>query len=192
MKIAVISASIRQGRQTHQVAEELVLKINHFEGTEAKLIDLGNYAFPLFEEVFDAENPQPHADDLRSLLEEAEAMLFVSPEYNGSYTSALKNLTDHYSKAQFSKKAIGVVSVSSGPIGGMRGALNMQELVLALSAFPIPQMLLVHEVQNKFNGEGDLIDGILAKKIDAYLREFLWFASAIAEKKERTLSEVQG
>lgn len=116
-------------------------------------------------------------------------MLFVSPEYNGSYTAALKNMTDHFSKAEFSKKAIGVVSVSSGAMGGIRGALHMQQLVLALFAYPIPQMMLVPDVQDKFNAEGELTDEAFAKKLDAYLKDYLWFAGAIADKKAKELAQ---
>lgn len=188
MKIAIISASIRQGRLTHQVAEELERRLEK-RGVSCSLVDLADYAFPLFEDVFRKEEPQERTAALRQTLQQADALLFVSPEYNGSYTSALKNMTDHYSKAEFSKKAIGVVSVSSGPMGGMRGALHMQQLVLALFAYPIPQMMLVPDVQDKFNEAGALTDEAFAKKLDAYLKEYLWFAEAIKDKKAKELTK---
>ncbi|WP_017733414.1 NADPH-dependent FMN reductase [Nafulsella turpanensis] len=185
MKIAIISASIRHGRQTHFVSEELGRRLNASNDIEASLVDLADYAFPLFQDTHKADAPQHGADELRTILQQADGLLFVSPEYNGSYTAALKNMADHFSKAEFNKKAIGVVSVSSGAIGGMRGALQMQQLVLALYAYPIPQMMLVSEVQHKFDEEGKLTDEAFAKKLDTYLQEFLWFASAIYEKKKR-------
>lgn len=188
MNIAIISSSIRQGRLTHQVAMELKNRLQKKE-VNSSLVDLGNYAFPLFDKVFDKASPLKGTEELRQTLQEADAMLFVSPEYNGSYTSALKNMTDHFSKAEFSKKAIGVVSVSSGAMGGMRAALHMQQLVLALFAYPIPQMMLVPDVQDKFNAEGQLTDGVFAKKMDHYLQDYLWFASAIADKKARELTK---
>lgn len=183
MKLAVISASIRQGRQTHNVAEELVRRLNTQEGIEAAIVDLADFAFPLFQDTHKADAPLKGADELQNILRKADGLFFVSPEYNGSYTSALKNMTDHFSKAEFSKKAIGVVSVSSGAVGGMRGALQMQQLVLALFAYPIPQMMLVSEVQHKFDEEGRLLDEAFGEKLDKYLKEYLWFASAVYEKK---------
>jgi NAD(P)H-dependent FMN reductase len=187
MKIAIISASIRQGRLTHYVAQELEKRLSE-AGINASLVDLNNYAFPLFEHVYKSDSPLKGTEELRQTLQQADAMLFVSPEYNGSYTSALKNMTDHFSKAEFSKKAIGVVSVSSGPMGGMRGAMHMQQLVLALFAYPIPQMMLVPNVQDKFNEDAALIDATFAKKLDTYLQDFRWFAGAISEKKAKELA----
>lgn len=188
MKIAIISSSIRQGRLTHFVAKELEKRLSKKE-ISASLVDLGDYAFPLFEHVHNTNSPLKGTEELRDILRNADAMLFVSPEYNGSYTAALKNMTDHFSKAEFSKKAIGVVSVSSGAMGGIRGALHMQQLVLALFAYPIPQMMLVPDVQDKFNETGELTDEAFAKKLDAYLKDYLWFASAIADKKAKELAE---
>ncbi len=184
MKIAIISASIRQGRLTHKVALELKKRLSE-AGMSASLIDLSSYAFPLFEHVYKGDSPLKGTEELRNILHQADAMLFVSPEYNGSYTSALKNMTDHFSKAEFSKKAIGVVSVSSGPMGGIRGALHMQQLVLALFAYPVPQMMLVPEVQHKFSEDGRLTDTAFAKKLDTFLKDYLWLAGAIADKKEK-------
>ena len=183
MKLTIISASIRHGRQTHFVAEEMERRLNTQDGIEASIVDLADYAFPLFQDTHKADAPLKGADELRNSLQQADGLFFVSPEYNGSYTSALKNMTDHFSKAEFSKKAIGVVSVSSGAIGGMRGALQMQQLVLALFGYPIPQMMLVSEVQHLFDEKGHLVDETFGGKLEKYLKEYLWFASAVYEKK---------
>ena len=48
---------------------------------------------------------------------EADAFILVTPEYNGSYTSALKNLLDHFPKQY--RKAFGLVTASQGALGGM-------------------------------------------------------------------------
>lgn len=183
MKIAIISASIRQGRQTHFVAEELLRRLQQHQELEPQLLDLQEYAFPLFQGLYTEENATEATTQLRQQLQAADALLFVSPEYNGSYTAALKNMTDGFSKSLFSGKPIGVVSVSSGVLGGMRAAQLMQQLVLALFAYPIPQLLLVPEVTAKFSENGDLLDSHFGKKIDAYLQQFRWFAEAIAAKK---------
>ena len=65
----------------------------------------------------------------------------------------------------------------------------MQQLVLALFAYPIPQMMLVPEVQDKFDAAGRLTDKSFAKKVDTYLQDYLWFASAIADKKVKEFAK---
>lgn len=185
MNIAIISASIREGRETHKVSEELCRQLRKQENINPNLVDLKEYALPLFEALYSEENASEATRKLRRYLHQADAMVFVSPEYNGSYTAALKNMTDGFSKAHFSGKPIGVVSVSSGALGGMRAAQLMQQLVLALRGYPIPQMLLVPDVDQKFSDEGVLLDQAFSKNITSFLEQFLWFTEAITAKKQQ-------
>ncbi len=183
MNIAIISSSIRKERRSHAVAEELYRRLQNKTDVDPQLIDLQAYAFPLFEQLYTAEKASALTTELQQRLHKSAAMIFISPEYNGSYTAALKNMTDGFSKAEFSGKPIGVVSVSTGILGGMRGAQLMQQLVLGLSGYPIPQMLLVPEVNKKFNEQGTMVDAAFDKKISVFLDHFLWFTEAIVAKK---------
>ena len=70
-------------------------------------------------------------------------------------------------------------------MGGMRAALQMQQLVLALWGFPTPQMLLVSNVRDRFDEAGRLFDEDLGKKMDAFLDKLIWFSEAIVEKKQK-------
>jgi NAD(P)H-dependent FMN reductase len=102
MNIAIISASTRLGRQTHKAALGLQKHLQQFQHLQPVLVDLLEYKIPLFEETL-TRHPDP-SDTLRELgaiLGRADAMLFVTPEYNGSYSPALKNAVDHYNKPEF-------------------------------------------------------------------------------------------
>lgn len=110
--------------------------------------------------------------------------MFVSPEYNGSYTAALKNAVDYLKESELSRKVIGVVAVSAGANGGIRAALSMQQLVLGVSGFPLPQMMTVPQVSQKFDENGDLLDPAFEPRIQQYLQQFLWLAEAVADKKK--------
>jgi NAD(P)H-dependent FMN reductase len=187
--IAIISASTRKHRLSHRVA--LFLN-NHLHGLGygISLIDLNEYRIPLFEETIDKlDIPDEHVLQVFKKLNDADALIFVSPEYNGSYTSALKNLVDHYPKSTFHRKPIGVVSVSTGALGGMRGALQMQDLAAALYGITLPQMLLVPHVQKNFNEEGNLIDDSFIKNINAFVSEFLWLSDVLTNAK--TTSDIK-
>ncbi|MFQ3576593.1 MAG: NAD(P)H-dependent oxidoreductase [Cytophagales bacterium] len=183
MKIAIISGSTRFGNNTHRVAlnlEKALLQI----GEVPLLLSLASYNFPIFEEVLGKHpNPPDGLEDFSNKIKEADAVLFVSPEYNGSYTSALKNALDYLKDKQFAKKAIGVVSVTTGPLGGMRGAMQMQLLVLGVHGYALPNMLLVPQVMQKFDENGNLLDVSFSKNINNFLTEFIWFAQAIFDKK---------
>ena len=90
---------------------------------------------------------------------------------------------DYLKEGEFSKKTIGVVAVSAGALGGIRAALSMQQLVLGISGYPIPQMLMVPQVGQKFDAIGEVLEPAFAQKIQQYLGQFLWLAEAVAEKK---------
>jgi len=150
------------------------------EGINAIVLDLKKENLPLFLEVM---NKLPEHNESISqtfeVLNRADALLFVTPEYNGSYSVALQNMADYYPKVAFAKKAIGIVTVSSGPLGGMRAAMHLQQFILALFGIPCPQMLLVPTVQNKFDETGHVLDEGFTLKISTFLTEFLWLAKAL-------------
>jgi NAD(P)H-dependent FMN reductase len=107
----------------------------------------------------------------------------VSPEYNGSYTAALKNAVDYLKEGEFQRKAVGVVSVTTGMMGGMRAALAMQQLVLGIGGYALPQMLTVGHVAQRFGENGELLDPIFEKSIQTFLSNFYWLGEAVSEKK---------
>jgi NAD(P)H-dependent FMN reductase len=184
MQISIISASTRLNRLSHRVALALQQYIEEKSRHQVALIDLAAYNFPIMEEVLH-RHPNPPAGllEFAEKIRQTDAVVFVSPEYNGSYTAALKNAVDYLKESEFSGKVIGVSSVSTGALGGMRAAMNLQELVLGVSGYPIPQMLNVGNVATRFDEQGILIDPGFEKNLNAFISKFLWLAEAVHEKK---------
>jgi NAD(P)H-dependent FMN reductase len=115
---------------------------------------------------------------------EADAFILVTPEYNGSYTPALKNLFDHFPKQ--SHKAFGVVTASPGILGGVRASQQVQLLINALFGIGSPHMLITPQVEKKFDASGNLIDPAFQKNIDVFVSEFLWLAENISLKHKHS------
>lgn len=115
----------------------------------------------------------------------SDGIILVSPEYNGSFSGALKNTLDYF-YSEFSKKVIGVVSVSTGKLDGIRAVMDLQKLILSLGAFPLPKYLTTPEVQNLFSS-GVLVDEKYAKQADGFIGEFLWLTEAVKNQKEKTM-----
>lgn len=189
MHITIISSSTRLNRASHRVAMGLAQFINGQGIHSAEVLDLAEYRFPILEEVLHRHpSPPDGLADFAQKIRYSDAHIFVSPEYNGSYTSALKNAVDYLKEGEFAKKAIGVVSVTTGALGGIRAALAMQQLVLGIGAYPIPQMLTVGSVLQRFDESGRLLDPVFEKNIEVFLKNFLWLGEAVAEKKEAFLA----
>ena len=170
MQIAIISSSIRKGRRSHGVALAIEKKLEATGAHEPYIIDLA-----------DATAALP--ENISSRLRTADAILFVSPEYHGVYSAALKKATEELEGSLFARKPIGVVGVSGGQFGGIRAGLQMQQLILALFGFPLPQMLLVPMVQEKVSTEGAFLDKGMEERTEQYLQRFLWLAEAIQARK---------
>ena len=171
MHITILSSSTRIDRLSHRVALALENAINDGGIHTASVLDMAAYHFPIMEEVLHRHpNPPDGLEEFAAEVRRSDAHLFVSPEYNGTYTSALKNAVDYLKEWEFSKKAIGVVAVSAGALGGIRAALSMQQLVLGVSGFPLPQMLTVPLVGKKFDESGAFLDADFEEKLQQYLQ----------------------
>jgi len=184
MNIAVISGSPRPQRTSHKVALAIFDRLKTMENISAKLLDIREANFPNLDFIY-KKNPSASETmkNFSDTIAESDGIIIVSPEYNGSFSGALKNTIDYF-YGEFSKKVIGVVSVSTGKMGGIRAVMDLQKLILALGAFPLPKYLTTPEVQNLFK-DGVLIDEEYRKRMDGFINDFLWLTEAVKNQKEK-------
>ena len=178
MKILIISGSPRGNSLTHRVALYLKEVFRRHGEHEVDILDCREVEFPLLQGVFTSVETTP--DAFKSASEKmfgADAFVLLTPEYNGSYSAALKNLLDHYPKQH--RKVFGIATASPGGLGGVRAALQLQELVYALFGIGSPYMLVIPFVDKKFDMEGKLLDPSFQKSIDLFVNEFIWLGEKI-------------
>ncbi len=185
MRIEIISGSARTESVTRRVAIHLLHELKLKSGHDIGLIDLREWShLPQVQHVFSSIEKTP--EEFRPLAErifQADAFILVTPEYNGSYSPALKNLLDHFPKQ--SHKAFGVVTASTGAMGGMRASQQLLLLVPALFGIASPSMLITPFVDKKFSEEGELVDHAFQRNVDGFLSEFLWLAEAIEHQQQK-------
>jgi NAD(P)H-dependent FMN reductase len=179
MNIEILSGSPRTDSITHRIALFLQRYLQQKSQHNVGIIDVRDWDVPsLLQSGW--SSPEKAPKELRPLAERmfaAEAFILLSPEYNGSYSGALKNLLDHFPKQ--TRKPFGIATASPGALGGIRAAQQMQLLVAALFGIGSPYMMVVPTVQNKFDEEGNLIDDNFQKSIDVFVTEFLWLSESI-------------
>ena len=81
-------------------------------GTEAQLLNLANYKSAFA----DGRPPDQLGDDTAAVVRaitDADAVLFASPVYRGSFTGALKNLLDHLPVQSLAGKPCGLVAIGA-------------------------------------------------------------------------------
>jgi NAD(P)H-dependent FMN reductase len=182
MTIEIISGSPRIESVTHRVALHLQKVLKETTEHEVQLIDVREHNLPPVQKVFTTVESAP--EEFKEITERilgADAFILVTPEYNGSYSPALKNLLDHFPKQQ--RKPFGIVTASPGAMGGIRAAMQLQQLIFALFGVGSPNMLIVPGVDKKFDSEGNLIDNSFTKSVDIFLTEYLWLAEKLVEEK---------
>lgn len=182
MKIEIISGSPRHESVTRRVALYLENWIREHTSHDVSIIDMRDWSVPPVEHVWTSVEKAPAA--LRPLAErmmEADAYILLSPEYNGSYSPAMKNLLDHFPKRHH--KPFAVATASPGAMGGMRAAQQLLLLVPALFGLVSPYLLIVPAVDKKFSPDGNLLDDSFANSVHNFITEFLWLSEKIVEEK---------
>jgi NAD(P)H-dependent FMN reductase len=182
MRIAIISGSPRGTSITHRVALHLQQVLQNTTDHDIEIIDLREVEMPQLQTVFTSveATPEEYKEVARSMFA-ADSFILVTPEYNGSYSAALKNLLDHFPKQHH--KAFAIATASPGGLGGVRAAMQLQELIYALFGIGSPYMLVTPQVDKKFDAEGNLLDESFRKAVDVFIKEFLWLAEKVVDEK---------
>jgi NAD(P)H-dependent FMN reductase len=180
MRIEIISGSPRPNSVTHRVSLHLQRVLQTRTDHEIGVIDLKDWNLPALRSIFVSVDRTPN--EFKPLAERmfaADAFILVSPEYNGSYSPAMKNLLDHFPKQHH--KPFGIVTASPGPLGGIRASQQMQLLINALFGIASPYMLIVGGVDKKFDADGNLVDQTFQINIDNFITEYLWLAESLVQ-----------
>ena len=178
MRIAIVSGSPRGNSVTYRVALHLQNAIQQSSDHEVEIIDLREIEMPQLQTIFTSieSTPDEYKPVAKSMFA-ANAFILVTPEYNGSYSAALKNLLDHFPKQHH--KVFAIATASPGGLGGVRAALQLQELIYALFGIGSPYMLVTPQVEKKFDAEGNLIDPSFDNSVKTFCTEFLWLLEKV-------------
>jgi NAD(P)H-dependent FMN reductase len=140
MKLQIIVGSTRPGRASLSVAKWVVAEAANVEGAEIELVDLKDYALPFFDEAISPRfnpdrKPSPEVQKWLDKISQADAYVFVSPEYNHSISGVLKNSIDFFVNELNQKPA---AVVTHGGVGGARAATHLKEVLSESKATIIP------------------------------------------------------
>lgn len=175
MNIEIIAGSPRNPSLNLRVAEYLNTYLQTRTKDNIGILKLQEIQLPFIQKVWSCVIDVP--EQFKSMAERmfaADAFIICSPEYNGSYSPAMKNLFDHFPKQR--RKAFGIVTSSDGGMGGMRAAQQILQLVPALFGFASPNLLIVPKANEKFDEQNNLLDERFQKNINDFITEFLWLA----------------
>jgi chromate reductase len=117
---------------------------------------------PLFNQDFE-RTPPDIVKQLKAKIRAADAILFVSPEYNYSIPGVLKNAIDWASRPPsdnvWDGKPVAVMSASTSKLGGARMQYHLRQVFVWLNMHPInrPEFMLAGAA-SYFDAQGNLED----------------------------------
>jgi len=145
-----------------------------------EIVEIGDQ--PLYNQDADA-NPPPPWVRLRNRIKAADAVLFVTPEYNRSVPGVLKNAIDigsrPYGQSAWNKKPAAIVSVSPGAIGafGANHHLRQSLVFLNMPAMQQPEAY-IGGAASLFDGDGNLTNDSTRQFLDGFVKAFTaWIAA---------------
>jgi chromate reductase, NAD(P)H dehydrogenase (quinone) len=135
---------------TKLVPEDAILETCEIDGT------------PPFNQN-EEQNPPSKVIELKRRIREADAILFVTPEYNYSVPGVLKNAIDWasrpYGDSAWNGKPAAIMGASPSAIGTARAQYHLRQILVYLNMFPInrPEVMIAH-AEDRFDQAGNLID----------------------------------
>jgi len=169
LKVLGIAGSLRKesyNRAALRAARELAP-----EGMEIEILELEG--IPPFNQDEESRPPETVVR-LKSKIRAADAILFVTPEYNYSIPGVLKNAIDWasrpYGDNAWHGKPVAVMGASPGMLGTARAQYHLRQTFVFLNMFPVnaPEVLIA-QADRRFDPQGKLTDPSTAEFIKKLL-----------------------
>jgi chromate reductase len=160
MRVLAISGSLRAG--SHNTALLKAAADLAPEGVEIELYD-GLESLPPYNQDRDTDVAPIAVADLRHRIAAADALLFATPEFNGSIPGQLKDAIDWASRprgtAALRGKNAAVIGSSVSEYGALWAAGDLHRVLGIAGARVFGEPLTIGKVDSHFGENGELIDG---------------------------------
>ncbi len=202
INVKIILGSIRPGRFGERPAKWMNDEIKAWNEIDAEILDLKDYPMPLFDSPtspagMKMQYPNEIVQKWSGKINEADAFIIVSPEYNHGYSSVIKNALDWLSP-EWSRKPVGFVSYGSA--SGARAIEQLRGVAIELGMIPIKKSVhlnwdyIMKTFGNKDISNAELFatvrKGTGPDHLAVFVEDLLWMAKVLknARKADSTLS----
>lgn len=173
LKILGIAGSLRKAsfnRAALRAAQQLAP-----EGAEVEIFELDG--IPAFSEDIEREPPEKVVE-LKQKIRAADAILFVTPEYNYSIPGVLKNAIDWasrpYGDSAWNDKPVAIMGASVGALGTARAQYHLRQVFVFLNMHAINQPeVMIGNASQRFDEQGNLTDDTTKKLIGQLLENLM-------------------
>jgi len=186
VNVCVLVGSLRKASYNRMLANALISLAP--SSLKLGIVDIGQ--LPLYNEDLDTDPPPAQWIAFRQLIKAADAVLFVTPEYNRSVPAALKNALDvgsrPYGRSVWDRKPGAIVSGSPGAIGafGANHHLRQSLVFLNVPAMQQPEVYVSH-VDKLFDEIGNLVNEGTGKFLQQFMQTFAIWVETIRSQGRR-------
>jgi chromate reductase len=179
--VAVIVGSLRKDSATRKVAQAIAALAP--PTLKFDFVEIGD--LPHYDQDLETDTPPASWTRFREQVARADAVLFVSPEYNRSFPGVVKNAIDvgsrPWGKAVWNDKPTLVVSTSAGALGGFGANHHLRQ---ALSFFNAPILgqpeAYIGNILSLFDASGELTNEATAEFLTGLGKTFAAFVERLA------------
>ncbi|MCH2448604.1 MAG: NAD(P)H-dependent oxidoreductase [Gracilimonas sp.] len=182
MNLKIISSTDRPNSNALKVSE-YVKKLYQKEGADIEVISLED--FPLEEVVGGRYGKKiPAIEKFREPAINADGLIFVIPEYNGSFPGILKVFVDYLPFPEaFEKKPMAFIGESAGAFGALRSVEQFQMIANYRNALQFPERVFIPRVKSEFDEETGLADAFKQKLLQSQVTNFVKFVESVQKKE---------
>ena len=183
MRILAVSGSLRAGSFNTSLLRAALEAAP--EGVELELWEgLGD--LPLYDQDLETDDVPESVRRLREDWAAADAILFSTPEYNGSVPGGLKNAIDWASRPQLEgvlrNKTVAVVGASTGQFGALWAQQDLKRILGVAGARVVGTEIPVTRAHERIDPEGRLLDGEIFEQLRLHLTTLASEAVAAADR----------
>jgi chromate reductase len=168
--VAVIVGSLRKDSVSRKVANAFAALTPNLKFNIVEIGDL-----PHFDQDLESDPPAQWVR-FREEIAAADAVLFVTPEFNRSVPGALKNAIDvgsrPYGQSIWNSKPGAVISQSPGGIGGFGSNHHLRQSLMFLNVPLLSQEAYIGGSWSLFDDNGELINESTTEFLRAYGQQF--------------------
>jgi len=170
--ILVLSASLHPDSRSRILANLAKSKLEAL-GQRVVMFDLADKPLPMCDGM--TCYGDPNAQELASLIEQADAVLLASPVYNYDVNAAAKNAIELTGKA-WTNKLVGILLAAGGPGSYMSAMGVANSLMLDFRCLVVPRF--IYALGDSFQGN-KLVDSQIDERVNELIEEIIRLKTAI-------------
>ncbi|MBI2474772.1 MAG: NAD(P)H-dependent oxidoreductase [Candidatus Taylorbacteria bacterium] len=178
MKILVILGTAREGRYSERVAKAVFNEVKKRSDIEPVFVDVRDHVFGA---TINGSDEDPRIRPWKDLVTNADALFFVTPEYNRGFPGELKMLIDS-AFDEYVRKPVAICGVSDGGFGGARGIEALRALLAYLQMIPVQPNINVSKVDVTFSADGSTSDPKFYEKVNKAADQLVELAKLLRSK----------